>query len=176
LEERRVALNNEVLGLERRRDELAAAVEGFAAREASLAQDLENRRAQREADIKKSVEDLSAGMIGDLERRLAARTAEFEAGLADRERQAREALDASLGARRAQLRSAVTPPATRPAPHPGHAKEAEELQHKERAPTASLEDLSSREASAVQTVARLSRRILEEAPTPRRGPASAAGS
>ena len=173
LEERRVALNNEVLGLERRRDELAAAVEGFAAREASLAQDLENRRAQREADIKKSVEDLSAGMIGDLERRLTARTAEFEAGLADRERQAREALDASLGARRAELRFDVARLETRQA---ALSKEVEELQRKERDLTASLEDLSSREASAVQTVARLSRRILEEAPTPSRGPASAAGS
>ncbi len=173
LENRRISLGSEIAGLEQRARELSASVEGLASREARVMQDLEQRRTQREADIKKSVEDLSAGMIGDLERRLAARTAEFEASLADREKQAHDALDSSLGAKRAELRTAVSELEAR---HADLSKEVEQLQHKERELTASLEELSSREASAVQSVAKLSRRILEEAPNPNRGPASAAGS
>jgi hypothetical protein len=172
LENRRISLGNEMKLLEQRERELSTSVAGLAFREASVLEDLERRRAQREADIKKSVEELSAGMIGDLERRLAARTAEFEAGLADRERQAREALEASLGAKRAELHSQVSDLEHR---HGTLSTEIEQLQQKERELTASLEELSSREASAVQSVARLSRRILEEAPNPNRGSASASG-
>ena len=51
----------------------------------------ELRRAQRETEIKKSVETLSTGMLMDLERRIAARTAELEAEVAERERNAHEA-------------------------------------------------------------------------------------
>jgi hypothetical protein len=173
LENRRISLGNETELLQRRERELATSVADLASREASVLEDLERRRMQREADIKKSVEELSAGMIGDLERRLAARTAEFEAGLADRERQAREALEASLGARRAELHSQVSDLEHR---HGTLSTEIEQLQQKERELTASLEELSSREASAVQSVARLSRRILEEAPNPGRAAPSASGS
>src|SRR6266851_1832011 len=108
LENRRISLGSETELLEQRERELATSVAGLASREASVLEDLERRRTQREADIRKSVEELSAGMIGDLERRLAARSAEFETGLGDRERQAREALQASLGARRAELHSQVS--------------------------------------------------------------------
>src|SRR6266699_3734466 len=173
LENRRISLGSETALLERRERELATSVAGLASREASVLEDLERRRTQREADIRKSVEELSAGMIGDLERRLAARSAEFETGLADRERQAREALQASLGARRAELHSQVSELEKR---HGTLSTEIEQLQQKERELAASLEELSSREASAVQSVARLSRRILEEAPNPNRGSASASGS
>src|SRR5438132_1084971 len=173
LENRRISLGSETELLEQRERELATSVAGLASREASVLEDLERRRAQREADIRKSVEELSAGMIGDLERRLAARSAEFETGLADRERQAREALQASLGARRAELHSQVSELEKR---HGTLSTEIEQLQQKERELAASLEELSSREASAVQSVARLSRRILEEAPNPNRGSASASGS
>src|SRR6266699_518838 len=173
LENRRISLGSETELLEQRERELATSVAGLASREASVLEDLERRRTQREADIRKSVEELSAGMIGDLERRLAARSAEFETGLADRERQAREALQASLGARRAELHSQVSELEKR---HGTLSTEIEQLQQKERELAASLEELSSREASAVQSVARLSRRILEEAPNPNRGSASASGS
>ena len=172
LEDRRISLGTELEGLERRRHELSMSIEGLASREASVLEDLERRRAQREADIKKSVEELSAGMIGDLERRLAARTAEFETGLADRERQAREALEGSLGARRAELHSQVSDLEHR---HGTLSTEVEQLAQRERELVASLEELSSREASAVQSVARLSRRILEEAPNPGRAAPSASG-
>ncbi len=173
LENRRISLGSETELLEQRERELATSVAELASREASVLEDLERRRTQREADIRKSVEELSAGMIGDLERRLAARSAEFETGLADRERQAREALQASLGARRAELHSQVSELEKR---HGTLSTEIEQLQQKERELAASLEELSSREASAVQSVARLSRRILEEAPNPNRGSASASGS
>src|SRR6266567_2020468 len=173
LENRRISLGSETELLEQRERELATSVAGLASREASVLEDLERRRTQREADIRKSVEELSAGMIGDLERRLAARSAEFETGLADRERQAREALQASLGARRAELHSQVSELEKR---NGTLSTEIEQLQQKERELAASLEELSSREASAVQSVARLSRRILEEAPNPNRGSASASGS
>jgi hypothetical protein len=173
LENQRNSLGNEIAGLEQRARELSMSIEGLASREASVTQDLERRRAERESDIKKSVEGLSAGMIGDLERRLAARTAEFEAALADREKQAREALDASLGARRAQLRSDVARLEER---HHALSTEVDQLQQKERELVASLEELSSREATAVQSVAKLSRRILEEAPNPGRAVPSASGS
>src|SRR6266581_2691023 len=173
LENRRISLGSETELLEQRERELATSVAGLASREASVLEDLERCRTQREADIRKSVEELSAGMIGDLERRLAARSAEFETGLADRERQAREALQASLGARRAELHSQVSELEKR---HGTLSTEVEQLQQKERELAASLEELSSREASAVQSVARLSRRILEEAPNPNRGSASASGS
>src|SRR5712691_3915552 len=173
LENRRISLGSETELLEQRERELATSVAGLASREASVLEELERRRTQREADIRKSVEELSAGMIGDLERRLAARSAEFETGLADRERQAREALQASLGARRAELHSQVSELEKR---HGTLSTEIEQLQQKERELAASLEELSSREASAVQSVARLSRRILEEAPNPNRGSASASGS
>jgi chromosome segregation ATPase len=166
LENRRISLSREIERLEQRLRELSTSAEGLASREASVLADLEQRRAQREAEIKKSVDDLSAGMIGDLERRLAARTAEFEAGLNDREKQAHEALETSLGARRAELRSDVSGLEAR---RTALSEEIEQLQQKQRELINSLEDLSSREASAVQNVARLSRRILEEAPSPSRG-------
>ena len=45
-------------------------------------------------------------------------------------------------------------------------KEVEALRERHRELLASLEELSSREASAVQNVARLSRRMVEDAPSP----------
>jgi hypothetical protein len=169
LDERQTALGREIEQLQKRAGELAASVDGLAAREARGLEEIEQRRTEREAEIKRSVESLSAGMIGDLERRLAARTAEFEAALVDREKQAHDALDASLGARRSELRAEVSELQERQA---ALTKEIEALEHRERELAASLEELSSREASAVQSVARLSRRIIEE--TPGRGPGPAA--
>jgi chromosome segregation ATPase len=173
LERRRDALESEIAGLERRAGELSASIDSLGSREARLVQELEQRRAQREADVKKSVEELSAGMIGDLERRLAARTGEFEADFAQRKKQTHAALDASLGARRAELRADVAKLDER---HAVLSAEIEQMQRRERELIASLEDLSSREASAVQSVAKLSRRILEEAPHAGRPPAAATGS
>jgi len=165
LENRRISLGREIELLEQRARELEAAVDGLASRETRGLEELERRRSEREAEIKRSVEGLSAGMIGDLERRLAARTAEFEAGLADREKRSREALEGSLGAKRAELHAEVFDLEHR---RGALSSEVELLQERERELIASLDELSSREASAVQSVAKLSRRILEEAPNPGR--------
>src|SRR5204862_348439 len=71
-------------------------------------ENLERLRSEREAEIRKSTEDLSARMTADLERRIALRSAEFDAELAERERQAHQALEAALTEKRIGLEAAVT--------------------------------------------------------------------
>ena len=75
---------------------------------AELEQDFAARKAEREADIRKSAEALSQEMTRELERRSAIGLAELAADLAARERQGREALEATLGVKRDELDSEVS--------------------------------------------------------------------
>ncbi len=163
LEDRRTMRRSEIAVLEQRERELSASIEDLSAREARALENFERYRVEREADIKKSVLDLSSGTISDLEQRMAARAAELEARLAEREKEGHEALQVSLGAERAELDTAVSSLETR---REALAKEIELLEQRERELSASVEDLSSREARSVEIVARLSRQLLEEAPNP----------
>src|SRR5439155_850139 len=116
---------------------------------AELEQDFAALRAEREADVRKSAEDLGSGMTADLERRIAVRSAEFEAELADRARQARQALEASLGTRRAELEAAVSRLEDR---HVVLGNATEILERRERELTASVDGLSFKEASALDAI------------------------
>jgi DNA repair exonuclease SbcCD ATPase subunit len=158
LEDRHLVLNNATELLERRERELTASVDGLSFKEAAALDAMELRQSEREAELRKSLEILSAGMMSDLEGRIAARTAELEAELTERERQAGEALEASLGARRAALESEVS---TLENQRISLGKEIELLDQRARALSASVDELAARETAVFEDLER--RRLQREA-------------
>ena len=119
---------------------------------AELEQDFAALRAEREADVRKSAEDLGSEMTRELERRRAVSVAEFEAVLADRERRGREALESTLGRTRAELDSEVSSLEDRRA---ALFRQVELLGQRERELSASVEALSATEADVLEALERM---------------------
>jgi prefoldin subunit 5 len=101
------------------------------------------RRTELESDLKKSIEDLDKALTDDLEKRLA--------GL---ERQKRDEIDSTIGRRKDELE---TETAGLDAKRSAFQSEMASLRDKERELTASVRELSDREAAALEKVERLTR-------------------